>query len=259
MDLKELESGVNPKTHWYYQSKKIPLIAFVKKVFSENKVPLTIIDVGSGSGFFMYELHQQIPEMISKIYLVDIGYTNDEVAETKNQIIEKITSLPDKIENGIVVMMDVLEHLEDDKAMLMVIKEKAKGENYFFITVPAFKNLWSGHDIFLGHYRRYTLETLGDLLQACSYKIDSLHYIFGFIFPIVWITRRLSNKTTNPKSDMKPLHPVLNRTLKTLSSAEMNLSKHNKYAGVSVLATGRFLAEPFDNHDSFGSFSSKEK
>src|SRR5258706_13104357 len=101
MDLKELESGVDPKTHWYYQSKKLPLISFVRKIYSKKKTPLTLIDVGSGSGFFMYELMEAVPEMISKIYLVDIGYSEEEIATTKNQHIEKIKSLPDKIENAI--------------------------------------------------------------------------------------------------------------------------------------------------------------
>ncbi len=240
MDLKELESGVDPKTHWYYQAKKIPLIAFVKEVFKEKKFPVTMIDIGSGSGFFMYELYQQVPEMIAKIYLVDIGYTNEESAATKNQIIEKMRYLPDKVENGIVVMMDVLEHLEDDQAMLKAIKEKAKGENHFFITVPAFKSLWSGHDVFLGHYRRYTMKILSDLLELCSYKPDRVHYIFGLIFPLVWLTRTLSNKKGIPKSDMQPLHPILNGALNLVSGAEMNISKHNRYAGVSVLAAGKF-------------------
>ena len=166
MDLKELESGVDPKTHWYYQSKKIPLIAFVKKIFQKKRIPLTLIDVGSGSGFFMYELQDAVPEMISKIYLVDIGYSEEEILATKNQRIEKTKSLPDKIENAIVVMMDVLEHLEDDHAMLKAIKEKSAGENYFFITVPAFMSLWSGHDVYLGHYRRYTLALLRWLMCA---------------------------------------------------------------------------------------------
>ena len=32
MDLKELENGVNPDTHWYYQSKKLPLLRFSEQL-----------------------------------------------------------------------------------------------------------------------------------------------------------------------------------------------------------------------------------
>jgi hypothetical protein len=192
MDLKELESGVDPKIHWYYQSKKIPLFAYVKKIFHRQKKPLTIIDLGSGSGFFMYELYEQIPEMISKIYLVDIGYSDQEIETTKNQVIEKTKELPPRIENAVVVMMDVLEHLEHDTAMLKAIKEKSQDTNFFFITVPAFMGLWSGHDVYLGHYRRYTRQTLALLLKNASFQKEKLYYIYGLIFPLVWLKRKVS-------------------------------------------------------------------
>jgi hypothetical protein len=240
MDLKELESGVDPKIHWYYQSKKIPLVAFVKKIFAQKKVPLTLVDVGSGSGFFMYELYEKIPQMISKIYLVDIGYTESETAATSNQVIEKIKSLPDEMENAIVVMMDVLEHLDDDHAMLQAIREKSKGTNHYFITVPAFMDLWSGHDVYLGHYRRYTRKSLSALLDHSSYQKDKIYYIYGLIFPMVWMARKLTGKKDQPESDMKPMSPLVNGLLKSVCSLEMAIGKMNTVAGVSVVGEGSF-------------------
>jgi len=35
----------------------------------------------------------------------------------------------------------------------------------FFISLPAFEFLWSGHDVFLEHYRRYTLRQVRDVVQ----------------------------------------------------------------------------------------------
>ncbi|MEP7128141.1 MAG: methyltransferase domain-containing protein [Chitinophagales bacterium] len=240
MDLKELESGVDPKIHWYYQSKKIPLVNYVKKIFNEKKIPLTLIDVGSGSGFFMYELQEQIPELISKIYLVDIGYSNEEIAATRNQFIEKTLSLPPIIENSVVVMMDVLEHLEDDYAMLSSIKKNTAGNNnHFFITVPAFMSLWSGHDVYLGHYRRYTGASLNSLLSKSDYHKESTYYIYGSIFPLVWLSRKFATKKEHPESDMKPSGALVNGILKGICSLEMPFRRINKLAGVSVVAEGK--------------------
>ena len=47
MDLKELENGVDADTHWYYQSKKLPLLRFANQLTRAGK-PLTIIDIGEG-------------------------------------------------------------------------------------------------------------------------------------------------------------------------------------------------------------------
>jgi hypothetical protein len=238
MDLKELEQGVDPKTHWYYQSKKLPMLRFIKEVYAKTKKPITLIDLGSGSGFFMYEAYEEIPQLIEKIYLVDIGYSQGEIDATRNQLIEKTLSLPNKIENGLVVMMDVLEHLPDDKAMLQDIKSRSVGVNHFFITVPAFKQLWSGHDVYLGHYRRYTIPMLKKTLKESKINIKRSYYLYGTIFPLVWLVRKVSNKTYKPKSNMKPTAAPVNALLKWWNTVEAKSSRINKLFGVTCVAEG---------------------
>lgn len=238
MDLKELESGVNPSTHWYYQSKKLPLVRFVKKIFREQKRKVVLVDVGSGSGFFMYELLKLIPDMIDKVWLVDINYTEAEVKETIGKQVEKTISLPSVIEHAVVVMMDVLEHIEDDLAILNEIKKRCKGKNHFFITVPAFMDLWSGHDVYLGHYRRYTSKTLKALLTNAKLSKYKIFYLFAGIFPLVWLVRKIKAKEKEAKTTLKPANPIVNSVLRSYNSFEMNFSRMNKLFGVTCAAEG---------------------
>lgn len=239
MDLKELELGVDPKKHWYYQSKKLPLIRFIRSIAQQTNAKITLIDVGSGSGFFMYELMKALPECIQKIWLVDIGYTDEELSATKAQMIEKTRALPQDICNGVYVMMDVLEHLPDDLDMLKNIKKSCTGTNYYFITVPAFMSLWSGHDVYLEYYRRYTRRTLNQLLDKANFQTQSSYYLYNTIFPFVWFIRKIGNKTHNPKSNMRAISPILNNVLKTYHSIEGSFSKWNKLFGVTCVAEGR--------------------
>ena len=44
MDLKELESGVDPRTNWYYQSKKVPLFKYFENVVKKAGKKLTVIE-----------------------------------------------------------------------------------------------------------------------------------------------------------------------------------------------------------------------
>jgi len=238
MDIKELESGVDPKTHWYYQSKKIPLFSFVKKINRQLGKPLTIIDFGAGSGFFSYELEQFNPELTEKIYLVDIEYSDKELSDTKGQKIEKRREMPDNVESAVVVMMDVLEHIEHDDAVLAHIKSKCLKNCYYFITVPAFLSLWSGHDVYLGHYRRYRIPTLHSLLNKVGFEIGNISYLYGSIFPLVWAVRMLTKNTTS-KSSMAPVNPFANSILKAYNSAEMSLGRYNKLFGVTCTAEGK--------------------
>jgi SAM-dependent methyltransferase len=240
MDLKELESGVNPDIHWYYQSKKLPLFSYTRKLLKTTS-RLTLVDVGSGSGFFAYSLEKELPDGVTKVYLVDIGYTAEEIAETKGKKIEKTHRIPDRIENGLVILMDVLEHLEDDFKMLKEIKAACVGDNnHFFITVPAFESLWSGHDDYLGHYRRYKIATLRAVLDKAGYTTHNSYYLYGGLFPMVWAARKLSNmRKKEATSNMKPFNPLVNKILLGLTSAEMSIAPANKVFGVTCVAQGK--------------------
>ncbi len=240
MDLKELENGVNPEIHWYYQSKILPLIAYTKKLL-RNNIPLTIVDVGSGSGFFAITLERKFPDQIKKVYLVDINYTAEEIEATRGAKIEKTLSIPAKIENGLVILMDVLEHLEDDLKMLKEIKAASSGDNnHFFITVPAFNSLWSGHDDYLGHYRRYKIASLRAVLEKAAYKTQNCHYLYGSLFPMIWAARKIYNVTkTTPESNMRPFNPLTNKILLKITSAEMPFTTMNKVFGVTCAASGK--------------------
>jgi hypothetical protein len=243
MDLKELESGVNPSTHWYYQSKKVPLFKYFKKLHQKQGKKLNIIDFGSGSGFFAYELLAAFPDAIHEVYLVDIGYSVEEMAATKGQQVQKVHFIPKGIEDSLVVMMDVLEHIEDDYAILEDIKERVGQNAHYFITVPAFMSLWSSHDVYLEHYRRYTLGSLKKLLTAKSCNIDSHYYIYGTLFPIVWLVRRIKNLTNKNEeaptsSDMGSLPTPINEALKQFNIFEMLFRKLNKIWGVTAVSEG---------------------
>ncbi len=243
MDLKELESGVDPKIHWYYQSKKVPLFKYFETLIKGQAKPLTVIDFGSGSGFFAYELLEAYPKYIKEVLLIDIGYSEEELEKTKQNKVKKLHYIPKGIEDTIVIMMDVLEHIEDDYAILKEIKDSVGNNTHYFITVPAFQSVWSTHDIYLGHYRRYTIPMLSKLLKTQHIEIHHSYYIYASIFPLVWLLRRIKRseeKMKNPSaSDMKPLPRPINSILKLYNTLEMSIRKRNTLFGLTCVAEGK--------------------
>ena len=246
MDLKELESGVDPTTHWYYQTKKIPLFQYFNQLVKRQDKALTIIDFGAGSGFFSIALYEAFPNKIKEVLLIDIGYTEQELNETAQSTIKKLHYIPQGVADSIVLMMDVLEHIEDDYAIIQDIQHRLGENAYYFITVPAFKSMWSGHDVFLGHFRRYTIKTLRQLLHSNNIASHSNYYIYGTLFPAVWLVRRLKRlgkkqeQVAMPESsDMKPLPNLINSTLKGFLGLMMNFRKINRLFGVSVVSEGK--------------------
>ncbi len=244
MDLKELENGIDPSVHWYYQSKKKPLEVYFKSLVAQQDKPIKVIDFGSGSGFFAFELLNTFPNQISEVWQVDIGYTEEEMANTGHPKVKKMHFLPEGVKDAVIIMMDVLEHIESDYDILDEIVSKCESNVNYFITVPAFMSLWSGHDLYMEHYRRYTLKTLRKLLNSQNCKASSDYYIYGWIFPIVWLVRKF-NKADLDKppehSDMKPLPGFVNGILKHINYFEMNFRKANKLFGVTCVSEGKIV------------------
>src|SRR3989339_542206 len=112
MDLKEIESGVNPDIHWYYQTKKIPLFRYIEKLYKLERQKFNIIDLGAGSGFFSQELYKNYAQFINNICLVDIGYADEDIILSSRTSSEKRKEIPPNISHSL-VMMFILDITED--------------------------------------------------------------------------------------------------------------------------------------------------
>ncbi len=183
MDLKENnfpESHI--PIHWYYRSKAGLTSTLLLPYITE-----TVIDVGAGSGYFskflLYTTRAQ------NAVCIDINYVNDHVQYINGKKIEFVRASP-RLPLSTILMMDVLEHIEDDLTFLQNYIEIAPSGSTFFITVPAFSFLWSQHDIFLEHKRRYTRSSLRRLVRQSKLEIVHAGYYFAFVFPIAAAMRK---------------------------------------------------------------------
>jgi hypothetical protein len=78
-----------------------------------------------------------------------------------------------------VLYIDVLEHIEDDRAELARAAERLKPGGHLVVLGPAHSWLFSPFDAAIGHYRRYTVATLlglapGGVIPACTRYLDSV-------------------------------------------------------------------------------------
>ena len=238
MDLKELTSGVDPSTHWYYQTKIIRLRECFAKLATREPASWTCIDIGAGSGFFSETLLREFPDAINHAVLVDTGYTDADLAAASTGRLLKRREIPETIERSFVILMDVLEHLPEEKVVLQPLRERSRGDNRFFITVPAFQSVWSNHDAVLGHYRRYTKSSLKTVLVNAGFQVERVYYIYRLIFPLVWAYRKL-HRAPSEHSDMKPVHPFLNDVLRRVNAWEIQLDRMNYQFGLTCVAEGR--------------------
>jgi hypothetical protein len=87
-------------------------------------------------------------------------------------------------------IFDVLEHIKDDRRFLEGFGEQLEAGGLLYITVPAHKWLWSDSDD-CGHFRRYNLGTLYEVVAASGYEVLYSTYFCWLLLPVIWLFRRL--------------------------------------------------------------------
>jgi 2-polyprenyl-3-methyl-5-hydroxy-6-metoxy-1,4-benzoquinol methylase len=234
MDLKETDIlGDSIDEHWYYCSKA----AATRRLLGDSPIR-RILDVGAGSGFFSHHLLTHTGAC--EAWCVDISYPADSNATTAGKPVHYRRGI-DNIEADLVLLMDVLEHVDDDLGLLKSYVDKVPSGSRFLMTVPAFQFLWSGHDDFLEHKRRYTLAQFETLTRDAGLTVQRGVYYFGAVFPIAAALRLLpqASRDVSPQSQLKRHHPLVNTVLKTLCRLELPLMGMNRLAGLSVFVLAR--------------------
>ena len=232
MDLKELEIlGSQAPSHWYYQAKYKALTKVVGGATG-------VLDVGSGSGLFPRRMLED--DSASWAVCVDPGYATDRDEIVNGKPFGFRRSI-DTTQADLVLMMDVLEHVSDDVALVREYVDKVASGTRFLVTVPAFSWLWSGHDDFLEHYRRYTIAGLDRSLSRGGLIVDKKFYYYGLLFPIA-ATSRLASRlrgSKKPGSALKPVHPLVNSMLLAACRMELPFFQMNGIAGLTAMALAR--------------------
>lgn len=182
MDL--IEFGVkDPIKHWYYWHK----FWFISQsILWKNDGEKSLVDIGAGSALFSKELLRQ--ELVSDVVAIDTGYEIE--SESKGGITYRRSSSYSKFTHFL--LTDVLEHVENDEKFLKEIVSGADSNSAFIITVPALMSLWSGHDVHLKHFRRYTKLELRKLVEQSGLSISSIRYTYSTVFPMAYLQRKLS-------------------------------------------------------------------
>jgi SAM-dependent methyltransferase len=75
------------------------------------------------------------------------------------------------------VIVNVLEHVEDDQAALRAVASVLTPGGTIVLLVPAFQALYGPIDKNLGHHRRYSRAAIRQLAQRAGLRIRKLHYL----------------------------------------------------------------------------------
>lgn len=165
-----------------------------------------ILDIGCAGGVAFEDFSR-----FGEVYGIE---PNSHLVESTPQWrhrVEQVMFGPDFQPNqpfDVILMLDVLEHIEDDQAALAKLWGLLKPGGIAILTVPALRWLWSVHDDINLHYRRYHRQPLKSLLVQSGFQICRLKYLFGWSLPLVYLRKWLSPRDLKEYRVEVPSAPV---------------------------------------------------
>jgi len=234
----DIESQVE-RFHWWFAVRR-KLLYFLIQSLHLSKDTLTL-DIGCGTG-------SNLTILIStgmKVFGLDRSLYALTLAQKKinlpmiNGDLDILPFRPNSI--GLIIAMDILEHLEKDANGLNEIYKVLEKGGILIITVPAFKSLGGIQDVVTGHKRRYSLKEISNKLRLGGFNILRSSYFNLFLFfPIFFARRIIQLFGSNIESENKINFPLINFFLKIIFSIELYILKYISFPfGVSIFCVAR--------------------
>jgi SAM-dependent methyltransferase len=88
-------------------------------------------------------------------------------------------------------LFDVIEHIEHDGPFLTEVARVLSPGGRVYVTVPAYRWLWSDEDVEAGHFRRYALRRMRRDLESVGLSIEYATYFFSPLLLPVFLFRTL--------------------------------------------------------------------
>ena len=172
--------------HWWWRAREAAILE-VLHAWQPNHGWKRILDVGCGDGLFFSKLAQfgEVEGIEPARGLVsDMGPYRSRI-----HIGSFDESFKARQPYSLILMLDVLEHLANPVGALRYALRLLEPEGRLIVTVPAFRLLWTNHDVLNNHFTRYTMRSFRKLAGQAGLEIEVQKYFFQWLFPLKLATR----------------------------------------------------------------------
>ena len=187
----------------------------------------SFMEIGCGTGFVLQGISRGFP----KIHLVGSEIYPEGIAFAAERIIGgefiqmDARQIPFVAEFDAVGAFDVIEHIEEDAAVLQQMYLALKPDGLLLLTAPQHRWLWSTVDEYSCHIRRYTARELHDKVALAGFTIVRSTSFVTSLLPSMLISRLLQrgkSDTFVPRAESL-IHPILNRIFEGFLRLELRL------------------------------------
>jgi SAM-dependent methyltransferase len=208
------------RVHWYFRGRLSVIRGALRHVLPRQRVRL--LEIGCGTGNVLGALGE-----FGEAVGIEANDSLVAVARAAGLDVRQ-GALPDDLPVApgwadVVLLLDVLEHLDDDAAGLRGARGVLRESGLLVATVPAYGWLWGGHDVALGHRRRYVARGLLGLVNRAGYRVEHLTYFNTVLFPAIASIRLYKRLRRDDRHDLRRPASVVNGVLQRLFALERHV------------------------------------
>lgn len=210
--------------HWWFVARRRILSSLIDRLMANQHGGL-IVDLGCGTGGMVAHLSQSYRclGLDASAQAIAMARRKCPACEFQEGDVPALARAKAG-EAALYLLMDVLEHIDDDKAFLSEVVAGAKPGAAFLITVPANMALWSVHDETAHHKRRYDWQGFNRLWDGLPVSLRLQSHFNSRLFPVIYLIRQLGRLTGRSfgqgGSDFALPSPLVNRLLTEIFAGE---------------------------------------
>jgi len=193
--------------HWWFRGKRRLLGPLVARMASGRRSGL-VLEVGCGTGGNLEHFAARHPELSFLGLDFDPGATafarDKAAAERDGYAVLRGDGLSLPLADDSVtgaLALDIVEHFEDDRAVLAELFRVLEPGASLVLSVPAWPSLWSPHDEFLHHQRRYVPAEFAELVRSAGFEVAERRGFNFLLLPPIWLVRRLKSAKAERAED----------------------------------------------------------
>jgi SAM-dependent methyltransferase len=206
------------RRHWWFSARRAILRAVVETVAPPGR-GVRVLDVGCGVGATAPAFHPDYTYTGYEPSQLAVEHARAAHPHVEFRAGTAVSAAADLAAADVVLLTDVIEHVADDRALLLATLLPMRAGSWLLVTVPAGMELWSPHDVSLGHYRRYDVESLSAVLHELPAETVLLSYFNARLYPPIrlvrWLTERTNRAAGHGGTDFavppRPLNAALRR------------------------------------------------
>lgn len=228
------------ESHWWFAARSAIVRRIIDK-YGNLKPGETVLDIGCGTGAILKELS-------AKYDVVGLDMSPLAVEYSRKRGLKNVFQMPvqefpkDKFNVKTAILLDVIEHIDDDVAVLRAAGDIVGPNGRIIITVPAHMWMWSSHDVINHHKRRYSMESLKESLDRAGLEPLKLSYYNTLLFPLAAAKKFMDRERPSDEAHEAVDQPgaLVNTVFKKIFASEKYLVPSiNLPFGVSLLAVVR--------------------